>query len=55
MAKSYTVVINPGRCRSRLLPWGMGTANVTGYSQTINASGGTGALTFSEAAPFPLV
>jgi hypothetical protein len=47
--KSYTVTINPAVAitTTSLGNW---TANKSGYSQTISATGGTGALTFSAPA-----
>jgi len=50
--KSYTVLINPevSLTTSTLSAW---TAGLTGYSQTIGATGGTGALTFSATGSLP--
>jgi uncharacterized repeat protein (TIGR03803 family) len=48
----YTVIINPAIAflTGTLVAW---TVNQPGYSQTVSAGGGTGALTFSESGVLP--
>ena len=48
-AQSYTVTINPAVTitKTALVDW---TVNLAGYSQTVTATGGTGARTFSVSA-----
>jgi Putative Ig domain/Cohesin domain len=51
-SQGYTVTVNPAITvtTTSLATW---TANLSGYSQTITATGGTGALTFSSSAGLP--
>jgi Putative Ig domain/GxGYxYP putative glycoside hydrolase C-terminal domain len=51
-SQSFTLVINPpvSLAPATLPAW---TAGVAGYSQTFNASGGTGSLTFSASSTLP--
>jgi large repetitive protein len=51
-SQEYTVLINPpvAVAATTLPPW---TADLTGYSATFNASGGTGSLTFSMSGTLP--